>query len=39
MGKYANPQRARQNPGWEPRKSFSALIQEMVEHDLRSNYD
>ena len=31
-----NPQRARNSLGWQPQKSFSALIREMVEHDLRS---
>lgn len=30
-----NPQRAMQVLGWKPQKSFSTLIQEMVEHDLR----
>ena len=30
-----NPQRALQELGWKPQKSFSALIREMVEHDLR----
>jgi GDPmannose 4,6-dehydratase len=30
-----NPQRAQEELGWQPQKSFSALIREMVEHDLR----
>lgn len=30
-----NPQRALQELGWKPQKSFSTLIREMVEHDLR----
>lgn len=32
-----NPQKARKHLGWKPQQSFSALIQEMVEHDLRGN--
>jgi len=31
-----NPQRARDILCWEPQKSFSTLIQEMVKHDLQS---
>ena len=31
-----NPQRAHNSLGWKPKKSFPDLIQEMVEHDLRS---
>ena len=31
-----NAQRARNSLGWKPRKSFSALIQEMVEHDFHN---
>ena len=30
-----NPQRACNSLGWQPQKSFSALMREMVEHDLR----
>lgn len=30
-----DPQRAMQSLGWKPQKSFSTLIREMVEHDLR----
>lgn len=29
-----NPQKAQKHLGWKPEKSFSALIREMVEHDL-----
>lgn len=31
-----NPQKARKKLGWEPQKSFTALIREMVENDLHS---
>lgn len=31
-----NPQRARRELGWEPQKSFTTLIREMVENDLHS---